>query len=180
MRAKRVKMMENKKFDEIDKMFENLQKANDETVDSLKDKLRKERPSDLANLKRNSYDMKGSIRIKRPVVPRVLDVSFETRFDYFLYLIQNVNYGTSNVPAYVKGHMAALEKYLNEAKLNPNNLYYTEAALSDEINMMLKESKTDIKTKGYFDGLNYVHKALRRSKEEMAQKINTILKKELS
>ncbi len=172
--------MEDNKFKEIDKMFENLQKANDETVDSLKAKLRnKEKTPDLASLKHNSSTLKGSIRIKRPVIPKDLDLDLDTRFECFLYLVQNVNYGSANVPTYVKGHMAALEKYLNQAKLNPNDLHYTEAALSDEINAMLNESKTDIEAKGYFDGLNYVHKALRTSKEQMADKIDKILRKEL-
>lgn len=171
----------NKRFDEIDKMFENLQKANDETVDSFKKRLNQNESEtarvDLAGINAN---MKKSMMIKRPVVPDNIDVELGSRYEYFLYIVQNVNYGTSNSESYVKGHRKALNKYLNEADRNPTNLTLIKAAISDEINDSLKHSKTSLESKGYFDGLNYLNKALKKSKEIMANKINEILKRELS
>ncbi len=181
---KAVRMMEsqkNKRFDEIDKMFENLQKANDETVDSFKKRLNQNESEkarvDLAGINAN---MKKSMMIKRPVVPDNIDVELGSRYEYFLYIVQNVNYGTSNSESYVKGHRKALNKYLHEADRNPTNLTLIKAAISDEINDSLKHSKTSLESKGYFDGLNYLNKALKKSKEIMANKINEILKRELS
>lgn len=179
---KAVKMMSNKKtekFDEIDKMFENLQKANDETVDSFKQRLNENKKSQV-NLSDLNTKMRKTMMVKRPVVPDRIDVDFNTRYDYFLYLIQNVNYGSSNSENYVIGHRRALNKYLCEADRNPTDLSLCEAAISDEIHSMLNRSKTSLDSKGYFDGLNYVHKSLRKSKEIMAERINNILKRELN
>ena len=91
---KAVRMMEsqkNKRFDEIDKMFENLQKANDETVDSFKKRLNQNESEkarvDLAGINAN---MKKSMMIKRPVVPDNIDVELGSRYEYFLYIQHHI------------------------------------------------------------------------------------------
>lgn len=168
------------KFDEIDAMFENLQNANDETVESFKERLSGvvDDTPDLVNLKKEN-DLKKSAVIRRPTIPDNITVEFKTRLDYFLYFIRNVNYGSTNNIQYVNGHVKALNQYLELAKINKNNLIALESSISSEINRYSNVSKNSLNAKGYYDGLNYTYKALKKSKDIMASKINEILKKEL-
>lgn len=173
-------MNKSDKFDEIDAMFENLQKANDETVESFKERLSgvvNDTP-DLVSLKKEN-DLKKTSVIRRPTIPDQINAKFNTRLDYFLYFIRNVNYGSSNNVTYVNGHVKALNLYLEQARINQNNLNILEASAIEEINKYSNVSKNNLETKGYYDGLNYVYKALKKSKSIMASQINEILKKEL-
>ena len=62
---------------------------------------------------------------------------------------------------------------------NPNNLFIAEGKLNDEINKYARASKSSIYVKGYYDGLLYVYKAFKRSKELIADNIYKILKREI-
>ncbi len=166
----------NSKFDEIDKMFDELQQANDETVDSLKDRL-SGKDEDLVSLK-ETYSERKTVSLKRPSLPKTIPASLKTRLDIYLYCLKNVEYGPNN-RAYVDGHLAALNKYLDRSRLDPHNLEVVSATLLDEIKRTGSTSKTDLKEKGYYDGLNYVNSALKKSKDVMAKNINDVLKREL-
>ena len=172
--------MNRDKFDEIDKMFESLEKANDETLESFKERLSGtlDNQKDLVDYKKDT-DYHRSPMVRRPTIPDQINASFDTRLDYFLYFIKNVNYGVSNNGQYVHGHVRALNQYLEHAKINHNYLSQVEAVLKDELERYVSVSKNTLDIKGYYDGLNYVNKALKKSKEIMASKINAILKKEL-
>ena len=170
------KMASKDKFQEIDKMFDELQKANDETVDSLKNKLSSDQ--DLLSFKNTAG--KKAAYLKRPSLPRLVPKTVKTRLDIFLYCMKNVDYGEDNVRSYVDGHLAALNKYLEQASFNQTNLEVVYGTLYDELKKMQKASKDDLYDKGYADGLSYVDQALRRSKDVMAKNINDILKKELA
>lgn len=163
------------KLNEIDKLFETLN-MDEETVESLRHKL--SNTPDLMQAK----ELEGTriaTTVKRPTIPDVITAEFNTRYDYFMYIIRSVNYGEDNATEYVKGHIDALNKATVQAQMDPQNLYLVEASISDELNQYANVSKNTLKAKGYYDGLTYVSKALKKSKEIMANKINTILKEEL-
>ena len=167
----------NSKFDEIDKMFDELQQANDETVDSLKERLSSGN-EDLVSLKGTDLSERKTVSLKRPSLPKTIPASLKTRLDIFLYCLKNVEYGPNN-RSYVDGHLSALNKYLERSRLDHNNLEVVSATLLDEIKRIGANSKTDLKEKGYYDGLNYVNSALKKSKDVMAKNINDVLKREL-
>ncbi len=164
------------KFNEIDKMFDELQRANDETVDSLKERLSSH--EDLVSLKDDVYSERKTVSLKRPSLPKTLPTSLNTRLDIFLYCLKNIEYGPNN-RSYVDGHLSALNKYLEQARLNQNNLEVVSGTVIDEIKRTGANTKNDLQEKGYYDGLNYVNSALKKSKDVMAKKINDILKREL-
>lgn len=171
--TKVMKMVNNDKFAEIDKLFKELD-MDEETIESLRNKL-----SDAPKTSKIQYDeAKPSVTtVKRPTIPDVITVNFKTRYEYFMYCINNVNYGQDNANQYVKGHIKALNKAIIQSKMDPNNLHLVEASINDELNTSI--SKNTLEGKGYYDGLTYVSKALKKSKEIMANKINLILKEEL-
>lgn len=169
------------KFAQIDKMFAELQAANDETVDSIRSKLSDD--NNLASLKRSrayeeSSSYKRALVIKRPSIP-MIPTNLKTRLDIFLYCLKNVDYGSSNNRSYVDGHLEALDSYLEKAQMNSNNLEVVSGILVDEIKRLGNTSKSDLREKGYYDGLNYVNQALKKSKDIMAKNINDILQREL-
>ncbi|MBQ6493094.1 MAG: hypothetical protein IJI92_04440 [Erysipelotrichaceae bacterium] len=114
--------------------------------------------------------------ISKPRIPENIG-EYTTRFEAFRGVIEHVSYGTSNVNAYVEGHKDALEKYYSDAYNNHKDLYVTEARVNDEINRY--SSHTQLYEKGYYDGLVYVLKALKRSKELMMARINSEINSKL-
>lgn len=168
-------MIRDDKFKEIDDLFAKLEQDQSQ-VEDIYDKFDQETP-DLITLKES--DLHRSTTVRRPEVPSITNESFERRIDYFLYMLKGVNYGAENSQIYVRGHLKALNRYIKKAQFNAKNLLVVEASVSKEITEYSRKPKNDIETKGYYDGLNYVYKALRLSKEAMALKINKILKREL-
>jgi hypothetical protein len=62
-----------------------------------------------------------------------------------------------------------LEKYYGDAYQNSKDLYVIEARVNDEINRF---NSNGVYEKGYYDGLAYILKALKRSKELLMSRIN--------
>ena len=114
--------------------------------------------------------------VSKPRIPDSIG-AYSSRFEAFRGVIEHVSYGTNNVNDYVEGHKDALEKYYRDASNNSKDLYVTEARVNDEINK--SGTHNQLYEKGYYDGLVYVLKALKRSKELMmsyiSQQINTKL-----
>ena len=163
------------KFSEIDKLFKELD-MDEESIDNLRRKL----SGSKETINNQNDEVKPvAATVKRPTIPDVITAELDTRYDYFMYCIRNVNYGVDNANEYVRGHLNALNKATTQSKLDPNNLYLVEASISDELNQYVNISKNTLESKGYYDGLTYVNKALKKSKEIMANKINAILKEEL-
>lgn len=164
-------MISEDRFKEIDALLENLDAAFDE--EDIYERL--PRQNDLFTLTKEE-DFKRSAAVSRPEVPSLNGVSFEKRIDYFIYLLKAVNYGTANSIAYVRGHLKALNTYLKQAQFNAQNLTLVEATVGKQLDEYLTQGKKTLESKGYYDGLNYVYKALRLSKEVMAAKIDRLLK----
>lgn len=106
--------------------------------------------------------------------PELVNVStYESRFEAFISMLRNVDYGNSNSRDYVDGHIKAISKYMKESYAYQYDLTVIEEELNKEIES--RESNATIEEKGYYDGLIYVLKALRKSKELIIERI----KKEL-
>lgn len=116
--------------------------------------------------------------VKKPVVPADIG-DYDSRYDYFIAYLSAVDYGNNNSPDYMSGHMAALEKYYNDAQANKKDLTLVEARLNDEVNEASSVPRTTIYEKGYYDGLYYVIRSLKKSKEHMTEYIYKLLKREL-
>lgn len=123
-------------------------------------------------------DLKGKAKpARRPAYPTEIR-DFEKRSDCFINILGAVNYGDNNED-YVEGHRNALEKYYNIANNNAKDFYIVEGRANDELRS-LKNNITDVFTKGYRDGIEYVIWALNKSKVLLNKKINQELLKELS
>jgi len=158
----------NKDIDDIYSMLDDLK---DVEVAEVKKKVSSMNPETNTTLK--GKGVSGSSTVKRPNVPEI-NKDFESRYEYFMELVRRVDYGIENSSDYVKGHKAALKKYLNEANNNPKSLYLVEASVNDEINK--SSSNGSIFDKGYNDGLSYIYQALRKSKLSMIEKIRQAIK----
>ena len=123
-------------------------------------------------------DFKDQVKpIRKPSFPTAIR-PFEKRSDCFLNILQAIEYGENNRD-YEDGHKTALEKYYGIAQSNPKDFYVVEGRVNDEVAKFRVGNSPDNFTRGYRDGLEYVVKALDKSKELMAKKINEELLKEL-
>ena len=106
--------------------------------------------------------------IKKPGLPEDFG-SYDTRFEAFKGIVEHVSYSSGN-NEYVEGHRDALEKYYKDAYTNSCDLYVTEARVNDEINRY--SARTHLYEKGYYDGMFYILKALKKSKELLMATLN--------
>lgn len=161
--------MEKNKIDDIYNMLDALASGEDPKP------RRKSRQKSLADINDNIIEAKT---VKKPKLPNNIG-ECSGRYDCFEKLIRNVDYGIENSPNYVAGHKDALNKFLRQASANQKNLTLVEARVNEEMKKESIKSKNDVYDKGYYDGLLYVYRALRKSKEDLSKKIYNILKKEL-
>lgn len=167
--------MEKNKIDDIYSLLDEI--TNDERKNDISqkdDNLNGQRSKNLAGIAKT---INQNRIVRKPILPSI--TSYSNRFDCFEKLIENCDYGSVYSESYVEGHKEALYKYLDSAKENPNNLFIAEGKLNDEINKYARASKSSIYVKGYYDGLLYVYKAFKRSKELIADNIYKILKREI-
>ncbi|MDO4499662.1 MAG: hypothetical protein Q4B60_00140 [Erysipelotrichaceae bacterium] len=159
---------ENKKIDDIYDMLDNIGKGND--YSTVNENFSNEKKS--ATLK----DMiKPAIKPKFPTSIR----AFDNRSDCFFNILEAVDYGSNN-EEYVKGHRTALEKYYEIAKNNTKNFITLEGQVSDEYDNQRMANNNDNFALGYYDGLEYVLRALDKSRDLIAKKIYENLLKELN
>lgn len=160
---KLVEEVEKQKAMDIDAIFSDLDSVKNDEVDTVKKKV-------------YASDTNTTATVSKPRIPDQIG-SFETRFEAFRGVIEHVYYGVSNVNVYVEGHRDALEKYYKDAYNNSKDLYVIEARVNDEINRYGTHSQ--LYEKGYYDGLFYVLKALKRSKELLMAKLNSEINRNL-
>ncbi len=106
--------------------------------------------------------------IKKPGIPDDIG-AYDTRFECFKGIVEHVSYSSGN-NEYVEGHKDALQKYYKDAYTNSCDLYVTEARVNDEINRY--SARTHLYEKGYYDGMFYILKALKKSKELLMATLN--------
>ena len=160
---KLVEEVEKQKAMDIDAIFSDLDSVKNEEVSTVKKKV-------------YTSDTNTTATVSKPRIPDQIG-SYETRFEAFRGVIEHVYYGVSSVNIYVEGHRDALEKYYKDAYNNSKDLYVIEARVNDEINRYGTHSQ--LYEKGYYDGLFYVLKALKRSKELLMAKLNSEINRNL-
>lgn len=101
---------------------------------------------------------------------------FDNVYDAYKNLVENVSYGSENSKDYVKGHKAALDKCFDIVYEFNSNIFEAEEKISNELESY--ESST-IEEKGYYDGLFYSLKAIKKAKEYMLDKISKEINREL-
>ena len=159
---KLVEEVEKQKSVDLDEIFNDLDLVrNSKTVENEFKSAPKAAKAEDVNL------------VSKPIIPNNIG-AYDTRFEAFKSIIEHVSYGTDNMNSYVEGHRNALEKYYRDAYNNSKDLYVIEARVNDEINK--SGSHSGLYEKGYYDGLIYVTKALKRSKELLMAKINDKIK----
>ena len=159
---KLVEEVEKQKSVDLDEIFNDLDLVkNSKAEENINVSEPKVRKSEDVNL------------VSKPIIPNNIG-AYDTRFEAFKGIIEHVSYGTDNINSYVEGHKNALEKYYRDAYNNSKDLYVIEARVNDEINKT--GSHSGLYEKGYYDGLVYVMKALKRSKELLMAKINDKIK----
>lgn len=167
----------NKNLDDVFSMLDQItDDHNTSSLDEVRSAAYSSNMENLVSLVGKTVSQSNIVR--KPELPQITD-DFISFYDCFVLYLQGVNYGVSNSVDYVDGHRRALEKYYADADANKNNLYVTEARLNDEIYSVSREYKTTLYAKGYYDGLNFVQRALKRAKDKMAARIYSNLKKEL-
>ncbi len=165
------KLSDSSKVDEIFDMLDSL--TAQPTRSSVSYNSSNSRVSSLA-------DLKNSIRpIKKPAFP-VEIMPFENRSDCFINILQEVSYSSDNNSDYVKGHKDALEKYYSAGKNNAKDLFIVEGQVNDELKNRGRASASDLYARGYYDGLEYVSRALSTSKNLISKKMYQKLLGELS
>ena len=102
--------------------------------------------------------------------PELANVSgnYDYLFDEFKALIENVSYGSENASDYVKGHKEALDHCFSIVCENTSNFNEVEKNISEELE---KYESSSIYEKGYYDGLFYCLKAIKKSRQDILTKI---------
>ena len=153
-------------------------KSVDSKLDSLFDAIDNEDKIDTqTTVSETKQTSSVNYELKKPTFSKN-GSSASSRYDRFNQYLNSINYGTNNNPSYEQGHKAAIKKYLNIYSLNEKEGYLVEATLSEELRNNTG-SNDELYSKGYYDGLMYVHEALRQSKNEAKQYIGEQLRREL-
>lgn len=125
-------------------------------------------------------DLKKSIKpVRKPSFPTEIDL-YDNRSDCFINIIKEVSYSDDNDQDYIKGHRDALEKYYTAANNNSKDLFVVEGQVNDELKNRTRANNSNMYARGYYDGLEYVSKALVKSKDLISKKIYQKLLSELS
>lgn len=178
------KISDNSKIEEIYNILDSIDKEDNSTINLHLDNntSTNKNSTSSANTSRtvNLADLKNKIRsVKKPTFPKEIR-PFDNRSDCFFNILAEVNYGSDNNEDYTKGHRDALEKYYTIVKNNSKDLYVVEGQVNDELNNRLASKSSDYYANGYYDGLEYVSRALVKSKDLISKKIYQELLKELS
>lgn len=100
----------------------------------------------------------------------------KSRYEYFLTLLEDVVYERNYRGYYKEGHAKALEIYRSKAEFCNNDLVSLEEDVAKEIHRVKLNRKTRDRFEiGYYDGLHFIEKALKRSKLYMM----TMIKEEM-
>ena len=159
-----------KEVNDIFSMLDEVQKKTNISVDDIRNSVNR---TDGVNLNSN-YGHKAKI-IKKPSLPDDAG-EYDKLSDGIIAYISNVEYGDNDY-AYVNAHRSALEKYYKEIKSNPKDIAVVEGHVNDEINSI--DNRSTLEEKGYYDGLYYVLRAIKKAKSEVAYKINNKLREKL-
>ena len=163
-------------YEEIYQQLDALMK-NKESADAIQREVNTRYTSKSTSFVNNTFD---SATVKRPAVPLPSSVSYNGRYDCFVKILEKVDYGSYNANEYVKGHSEALNKYHDQALTSSKDLSMVEGRLKDEITKYNHIEKTNLYVKGYYDGLLYVYRALKNSKDAIVEEMIKTLQRGLN
>lgn len=167
---KKSSMAVEKEINDIYSMLDEIKKDNNISIDDVREKI-----NDYAknsNAKINDRLENYSTVVTKPDIPSfVLD--YNNYSECVTSFIRCVDYGANNSKEYVEGHKKALEKYYKDIMNNRKDIYVVEGRINEDINNY--NSKTSLRDKGYYDGLFYVLKSLKKAKELLTGRINNDL-----
>ena len=92
------------------------------------------------------------------------------RYSYFLSLLDNVTYSQSYRGYYMEGHQRVIDMFKEKAKFCQENLSLLETDLRYE-RQRYANNKKDAYSKGCLDGIEFIEKALKKSKLYMMSRI---------
>ncbi|GEM_PF-1305330 len=170
-----VNKQKTKESQNIDDVFSMLDGIKDVEVNDVKNTINQMNPDSGSMSSLNDKGNFTSRVVKRPTLAKPTK-SHDSRYNCFMDMIANVDYGTSNSQEYVNGHKEALSLCIKQAENNPDDLYMVEAMINDELN---RNTMSSIYAKGYKDGMTYASQALKYSKAELMNKIYIDLKNNL-
>lgn len=122
----------------------------------------------------NRIDFNKTAEVIKPQLSDYV-IATKSRMETFAKLLINTNYGNNN-SEYVKGHKKALIDEYRKAYEMKDFIHY-EKELNDLISGYSSQTLMD---KGYYDGLIYSSKALKKTKELLLEIVNKELEKELN
>lgn len=169
----KTSMEKEKEINNIYSMLDDIKNDNNISVEEVRNKVNDY--SYQTNLDNDSLENYSTV-VSVPTLPSSVS-NYDTFSECIIAFFKAVDYGTNNSKQYVKGHKAALEKYCTEIAHNHKDIYVVEGKLNDEINNFA--SKDDIYSKGYYDGLFYVLRAIKKAKALLSSKINIKLREQI-
>ena len=108
---------------------------------------------------------------ERPDVKGKVGEDYEgNRYSCFLNILDNVSYSQSYRGYYMEGHQRMIDMFKEKAKFCQENLSLLETDLQNERQRYLN-SKKDTYSKGCLDGIEFIEKALKKSKLYMMTRI---------
>lgn len=171
--------------DFLDEMFRSLENDTiDQSIDEFANVV-KQKITD--SLKQNGYDsaediimhgVESGFQGRKSAKPdinagsrRAASIG-DTRFEYFISLLNDVEYDRNYRGYYKDGHAKAIDIYRSKAEFCKNDLLSLESEVAKEIHRTkLNRKLRDRFEVGYYDGLLFVEKALKRSKLYMMTRI---------
>lgn len=164
-------MAAEKEINDIYSMLDDIKNDNKISIEEVRSRVNSY-SNNTSSAKINDNLSSYSTLVKKPDVPSAIG-DYDTYEECVLAFIQAVDYGTNNSKEYVEGHKTALEKYFMEIQNNHKDIYVVESHINESVNRI--SSKASLMDKGYYDGLIYLLKSIRKAKELMANKINAKL-----
>ena len=170
----------------FDSMFEQLDKDDDKVMNVNFNEFGKQikvRVDD--SVKKNGYDsveeminhkVSGANYQRPDVNDQKIDNTkdFNTRYEYFMNLLENVTYARSYRGYYLEGHQKMIQMFIEKAKFCQEDLSQLESDLVSE-KRKFSRGKQDMYTRGCKDGIDYVQRALHKSKMYIMTKIKNEL-----
>lgn len=180
-----MSMNKNQNTDFLDDMFRNLENDNlDQSIDEFASVVKRQITD---SLKKNGYDsasdallhgVESGFQGRKTAKPDINATSRKTtsisntRYDYFISLLSDVIYDRNYRGYYKDGHEKAIDIYRSKAEFCKNDLLSLESEVAKEIHRTkLNRKVRDRFEVGYYDGLVFIEKALKRSKLYMMTRI---------
>lgn len=161
-------------MNDIFSMLDEVKKDNNISVEKVRSAVNSY--SSTSSERKTENVQNNTNLVRKPTIPSSVS-GWDKYSECVVEYLNSVDYGSDNSYEYVKGHSKALSKYKEEILNNHKDIYVVEGHVNDELNSSL--NKSSIEDKGYYDGLFYVLKSIKRAKEDASKKVENKLKEKL-